>query len=473
MELEIRVSEQTVGAYNECQTLFLKLAAMTKEDRDDEYRKYQWMFPKLDTTKRIVNLDDQLGNRKDYKDKFREMFFIVCRQMFHPAHLGLCSYSLFQKNCVSSPERKNTSDRYSQKVILSLGMMGYLTKIRSNYSNSKGNSNHGIIFEVDKVKLNRWNTELNLLEPIERKDVSLNDTPEWRWGDQFQTIMEIKVDPHYLGIAKQFLSDFYRYEQEKGVCLMRDKKFWANDSLVKIGDKSSYDIFAKHKVDDYGGRFYTTFSGLRKEIRHHCITIDDEHFKEVDIAQAQPTFLGLWVKQEYGKDTEWLKHCLDGNFYEWVKKVVGTKFKRDDVKRWIMIYLYSYDDEKAEIMRKKKHKRGYWWFERKFNMYLAKNEPVIYEIIQWHKKNPEWNAKTKKFRNDLSRKLVRMEVDYIKYCLSMLPPKMRILTIHDCISTKGSCAELVKEVMEQCSLKLFGLKIKLKIENGEPLGKTV
>lgn len=470
MELELLVSEQTSSAYDECLQLISRLSVMTQEERKVEYEKYQWMFPKC---RRLVTLDDQLTNRLDYKRKFKEWFFVVCRYMFYPTHMGECSYSIFQDRCVAADGKKNTSERYAQKVILSLGMMGYLTKIKMNYSNCSKGNNHGIIFEVDLLKLHQWNKELNVKVKIERADVNLDDCKDWKWKEQFHTIMDIKVDPYYLSKAKGFLADFNQYEKDNDVRLKRGKKFCANEALVSIGCKSSYDVVANHTTDNYGGRFYTPMTQLRKELRHNCITLDMERLCEVDIASAQPTFLGLYVKDNVGLSTEWLQHCLNGDFYKWIKKISGTKVNRSRVKEYVMHYLYSYDDKVADEAHNKEYKRGYWRFERKLNEYLQQYEPTIYKKVQWHKTHPEWDADKKKWRNSLSRDLVKMEVEYIKHCLSMLPTDVKFYTIHDCICCKQSDAEVVKHIMEQSSLELYGLKIRLKVENNEPMKVAV
>ena len=127
-----------------------------------------------------------------------------------------------------------------------------------------------------------------------------------------------------------------------------------------------------------------------------------------------------------------------------------------------------YDDATADKAHTKEYKRGYWRFERRLNNYLEQNEPTIYSKIQYHKTHPEWDADKKKWRNTLSRDLVKKEVEYIQHCLSMLPQGVKFYTIHDCICCKQSDAELVKQKMEESSLELYGLVIRLKIENNEP-----
>lgn len=463
MVIELRVSEQTKAAYSESLELISRLSLLSEEERKVEYGKYQWMFPK---SKRFITLDDQLGSRQDYRRKFREWFFVVSKYIFLPTHMGECCYSIFQERFVAADgEKKPNSDRYSQKVILALGMLGYLTKIKCNYSNcSKGNK-HGMVFEVDMLKLNQWNQELNFVEKIERDDVELEDCADWRWKDQYHTIMDVKADAKYLEKSIKNIADFHQYEEDNKEKLKRDIKFCVWESLVNLSNKSSYDIIARHKEDDYGGRFYTLMTNLKKIVRHHCIKIDNERIAEVDVSSAQPTFLGLFIKEKYGADSEWLNHCIRGDFYEWVKEICRTKVDRSKVKEYIMHYLYSYDNEYAEKAHSKVWKKGYWRFERKLNEYLEKNEPIIFDKIQWHKKNAEKDEKKKKMRNSLSRDLVKMEVKYIKYCISKLPPNFKFYTIHDCICCKRSDADFVRKIMEESSKELYNLTINLKIEN--------
>ena len=59
----------------------------------------------------------------------------------------------------------------------------------------------------------------------------------------------------------------------------------------------------------------------------------------------------------------------------------------------------------------------------------------------------------------------RVEVDYIKACLAMLPEDMKFYTIHDAICVRESDGAKVKEVMEQVSMQMYGVKISVKIEN--------
>ena len=61
----------------------------------------------------------------------------------------------------------------------------------------------------------------------------------------------------------------------------------------------------------------------------------------------------------------------------------------------------------------------------------------------------------------------KVEVEFIKTCLSKLPEDMLFYTIHDAICVKQADGEIVKETMEKVSLELYGEKISVKIENAD------
>ena len=59
----------------------------------------------------------------------------------------------------------------------------------------------------------------------------------------------------------------------------------------------------------------------------------------------------------------------------------------------------------------------------------------------------------------------KVEVEFIKTCLSKLPEEMLFYTIHDAICVKKSDGEKVKEIMQDVSMELYGEKVGIKVEN--------
>ena len=106
---------------------------------------------------------------------------------------------------------------------------------------------------------------------------------------------------------------------------------------------------------------------------------------------------------------------------------------------------------------------------------MKDNETAVYDIIEHHKRHPSWSEKSwtdswrkrrkGKWCSVLPVEMQRMEVDYIKACLAMLPADMKFYTIHDAICVRESDGVKVKEAMEQVSMEMYGVKISVKIEN--------
>jgi hypothetical protein len=241
---------------------------------------------------------------------------------------------------------------------------------------------------------------------------------------------------------------------------------------------------------EYAGRFYSPMTNMEGEHRHKYIRLDGELVTEVDISSAQPTFLGILMYQKYGLKTTWLKKCLEGQFYEWIQEETNTQEDRDTIKKWMMQFMYScyqpnkgkdYDKPHKPTYEFRKTDDPYLCFQQRLNWFLKKDEPVIYKMIDWFKRHPEYrkdkplyqtylddkgkDRKKKlgegKWCSMLSYYLVKMEVEYIKRCIHSLPEDMKFWTIHDCICVKESDSLRVKEIMEQVSREMFGEEITL------------
>ena len=104
------------------------------------------LFPK---SKEVVNLDDQISGRQDYLHKFKRSFYIIGNSFFSTNHLG--DYN--QEEFIRKTGYK--SQRYPQKVILALSLMGYITNLFRSYSVG----HHGYQYEVDYWKFKKWDKE--------------------------------------------------------------------------------------------------------------------------------------------------------------------------------------------------------------------------------------------------------------------------------------------------------------------------
>ena len=326
--------------------------------------------------------------------------------------------------------------------------------------------------------------------------------PDWLSERQYESICSVTVEKDGIRDSSDWMfkwDDFIEYYNQGDQEKEETDSQWI--SYQRLRD------LALHKVggclddsvrDDgrqpYAGRFYSTMTTIKKEDRHHYLRLDGELVTEVDVSSAQPTFLGILMYRKTGVKTTWLEKCLEGQFYEWIAEKTNTQEERDTIKKWMMQFMYScyqpnkgkdYDKPHKPTYEFRKTDDPYLCFQQRLNRFLKKEEPGIYKMIDWFKRNPEYrkdkplyqsyqddqgkDRKKKtgsgKWCSELSKYLVKMEVEYIKNCLSRLPQDMKFWTIHDCICVKESDSLKVKEIMEQVSREMYGVTIRLKREN--------
>lgn len=253
--------------------------------------------------------------------------------------------------------------------------------------------------------------------------------------------------------------------------------------------------------------------------KNGTLQINGEGFCEVDLSSLHPTLFGLYVKNEFPDiRSRWIEHCLKGDFYEWViditgignftverlikelESIVGVYIWRDDddrktmknkvskhkelietmkkirsddphvlfrpvVKQWMMEFLFS---RFSMTSTEKSGDTIYKQFCHNLCMYLKEQEPYIFEKLVWFRSKRNLVPKKKdpsKMTSQLPLILQREEVRYIKRCLKRLDPEVEYLyTVHDCVGCLVSDGEKVKRVMEDVSLDMYGVVLKLKIE---------
>lgn len=494
------------------------LSSMNKTERMELYDDYRWMFssgckmPDLESL--IIGVDPRVNA---FRLKFRDWFFVVCNYSFNPYHFGQTSYSHFLNDPYWNGAKSKGNKVYPQRVILLLGMLGIFTGVKTNYLHIGDKTmDHGREYYVDVDKLKEWTSsctgpnndfsEPDLSSSIDETWVMVSSTDSdfdysfldgedeasrrsWNlYGDwfsmrQYETISSISVIQECYERAQQFIGSctYKMLDAVKDKDKKKDLrgKYRNCQWLVNLYEGN----VGCCKVDDKGGRFYSMMVGMGKEFRRNCLTMDGERIVEVDVSSSQPTLLGLKVKRDTGITTEWLQHCLNGDFYEWVKKLTDVKVDRSKVKKYIMRFLFScygsnlsktYDGEHFPPDTKT-YKTGYRKFEHRLTSYLKDNMPEVYDLIEHHKRHPYWVEKSwtdnwrkkrkGKWCSSLPVEMQRVEVEYIKACLSKLPEDMKFYTIHDAVCVRESDGAKVKEVMEQVSMDMYGVKISVKIEN--------
>ena len=519
MKVNIVTNRRIERLYEEYMTLIDGLKAMTKEERVELYSKMtKTLFPHAE---KVVDLEDQLNEeRKDYQRKFKEWFFVVCNWTFCGANFGETCFELFKKEIVKkSKTDKRSSKVYAHKVILALGLIGVLEGVKDNYSHSRDGA-HGYNY---KVNLFRW---AELMKGVSRGSVALpldieidwTGYEDWYGERQFETIKSMTVEPKVYEQAKTYLEKFDDYFFTTTLKADEKKhltdKWFAAKSLSAIAEHNNYFMLRhsddgedndEEKLIHNAGRYYTCLTNMQGNVRREALRIDGEQVVEVDVSSAQPTMLGLLLRERHPNvKSAWLSHCEKGDFYEWVgRMVLGrviTKEERKVIKLLVMRMLYT-----SKKPNEKQDKTPFKWYLKKYlaetnpskrerledgglfrtfdfiiMSYLKANEPGLYKLVYEartnlktvKRKKPTAAGRATKKRNDLSIKMTEMEVKYIKAVLKAIAPDVQhFYTIHDCIGCKESDAEKVKQAMLAVGKEMFGATLNVKLESS--LGETI
>ena len=519
MKINVRVNQRIERLYEEYMTLVEDLRVKTKEERMELYDGMtKTLFPHAT---KMVDLEDQLNEeRKDYQRKFKEWFLVVCNWTFSGANFGETCFELYKKEIVKKSKRdKRSSKVYAHKVILALGLMGLLEKVKENYSHSK-DSSHGYQYKVD------WFKWAELMKGVSKDNVSMSldievdwtGYEDWYGERQYETITSMIVEPKIYEKAKTYLENYDDYFFSTTLKADEKKhltdKWFAARSLTAIAEHDTYHMLRhsddsedndEEKMIHNAGRYYTCLTNMQGEARREALRIDGEPVVEVDISSAQPAMLGLLLRERYPYvRSAWLAHCEKGDFYEWIGRMaIGrgiTEEERKVIKLLVMRMLYT-----AIKPTEAQDETPFWWYLKTYlkekdaskkehlatgklfktfdfiiMSYLKAEEPKLYELVYEHRTNlkevkrrkPTAKGKTTKKRNNLSISMTEMEVKYIKACLKAIAPDvLYFYTIHDCIGCRASDAEKVKEIMVAVGKELFGATLNVKLESRT--GKTI
>lgn len=518
MKVNVRVIEKVERLYEEYMTLVEDLRVKTKEERMELYDGMtRTLFPHAT---KMVDLEDQLNEeRKDYQRKFKEWFLVVCNWTFSSAHFGETCFELYKKEVIKKSKKdKQSSKIYAHKVILALGLMGLLEKVKENYSHSK-DSSHGYQYKVD------WFKWAELMKGVSKDNVSMSldievdwtGYEDWYGERQYETITSMTVEPKIYEKAKTYLETYDDYFFSTTLKADEKKhltdKWFAARAICAIAEHDTYHML-RHSDDSEdnddekmiynAGRYYTCLTNMHSEIRRE-LRIDGEPIVEVDISSAQPAMLGLLLRERYPNvKSSWLEHCEKGDFYEWIgQMVLGRKITTEErkvIKVLIMRMLYT-----AQRPTEQQDETPFWWYLKTYlqekdtskrenlatgklfksfdfiiMFYLKAEEPALYKLVYdartnlktVKRKKPTAAGRRTKKRNNLSIMMTEMEVKYIKACLKAIASDIKYFyTIHDCIGCKASDAERVKQAMLAVGKDMFNATLNIKLESSS--GETI
>ena len=518
MKVKIITNRRIERLYEEYMTLIDGLKGKTKDERFELYESMtKRLYPHAE---KVVDLEDQLNeNRKDYSRKFKEWFFVICKSSFSNGRFGETCFELYKKEIVKKSKTDKCSSKiYAHKVILALGLMGLLEKVKENYSHSKENP-HGYQYKVDYFKwfeLIKGVSKGNVAIPLDI-EVDWTGYEDWYGERQFETIKSMTVEPKLYEQAKSYLERYDEYFFTTTLKADEKKhftdKWFAARAVCAIAEHDTYHML-RHSDDSEdnddekliynAGRYYTCLTNMHNEIRKE-LRIDGEPVVEVDISAAQPTMLGLLLRERYPDiRSAWLEHCEKGDFYEWIGSIaLGRKItpeERKVIKLLIMRMLYiaqkpteKKDNASFETYLKKyikeknpskKENLGKGKLFKSFDFivmnYMKAKEPVLYKMVydartnlkKVRRRKATAAGRTTKMRNNLSILMTEMEVQYMKRVLAVIAPNVKhFYTIHDCIGCRASDAEKVKQTMLAIGKEMFDATLNIKLESSS--GETI
>ena len=278
MKVEIVVNRRIERLYEEYMTLLEDLRGKTKEERFELYESMtKTLYPHA---KKVVDLEDQLNEeRKDYQRKFKEWFFVICKSSFSNGRFGETCFELYKKEIVKKSKKDKCSSKiYAHKVILALGLMGLLEKVKENYSHSKENP-HGYQYKVDYFKwfeLMKGVSKGNVALPLDI-EVDWSEYEDWYGERQFETIKSMTVEPKLYEQAKSYLE---RYDEYFFTTTLKENekkhftdKWFAARAVCAIAEHDTYHML-RHSDDSEdnddekmihnAGRYYTCCHFLKQ-----------------------------------------------------------------------------------------------------------------------------------------------------------------------------------------------------------------
>lgn len=236
-------------------------------------------------------------------------------------------------------------------------------------------------------------------------------------------------------IKEKLIKDLFRVEIDKNAAIdWCDTNLEKNSmpylsnimSITKISSGQIYYSFDKY------GRFHTNFTNLKKEIRNQFLSINKNKTAEIDIANSQPFFMWLLMKDSgYGDLDNFKYDVLNGIIYNKVAEMMNCTRKEAKVKVYAVMFGRNIGSE--------------------WDLCFKKLYPNVYNWIL--------NFKTEcKSYKSLAQKLQKTESDFI---FGYVIPKIiewknvSIITIHDSIVFEDIYKDKIEEIFENCKKQII------------------
>ncbi|MCH5240301.1 MAG: hypothetical protein J1F38_08750 [Muribaculaceae bacterium] len=352
---------------------------------------------------------------------------------------------------------------------------------------------------------------------------------DWLVEKQLNTISKINIDTkEYKRLMKEREDMVF---DDSFIACHKKKELNNLNMLYRLYHKSKSAFHIT--IDGEEGRLYSVMTNLKSIWRKKILHIEGERLCEVDLSSLHPTLFALMILKEHSDiKSEWLNACLRGDFYKWciettnltefspqqiinemsntvnglrINKTASTKKCADKlietiseieygleinttdvyallkpvVKSWIMKLLFSHTKLSSTLKLRTNEKPSiYKIFCNRFLTYLKEQEPVFYETLDYYRTKENLNQSKKNPTKSVSKlpyELQKEEVRFIKECLKNIDNANieYVYTIHDAVGSVASNGCKIKKIMEDTALKVYGVKLHLKLkvsEDYDPLG---
>jgi hypothetical protein len=239
--------------------------------------------------------------------------------------------------------------------------------------------------------------------------------------------------------AKKYIDNHYRKEYTSALNNndLKNKAVYTYDSLI-----TSIAMFKEDSkficVDNKSNRLHYNLTNLSTELRRF-LTVEGETLWNVDIANSQPTFLGLLMKKRKSVDQKevdrYLEVCKQGQFYEYMAELGEVEIDLNDYKQRKTFKKGIFSGVLFDRNRKQLSK----WeqtFEKVF--------PSIFKEVRKIKEK-DYNAMAIMLQKEEATFIFKT-IDSVNKILKGQAP---LLTIHDSIVSTEENIYMVAQIMEE------------------------
>jgi hypothetical protein len=250
-----------------------------------------------------------------------------------------------------------------------------------------------------------------------------------------------KLNPNNKQIYQNMISFFFDLQSAKQILDTIKRPSHSYDvAKISLDKIENNDFF--FTVSGKSGRIFHNYCNMKKELRSCLRDTANMPLVEIDIANSQPFFLSMIVKDFglMGNDVDLYQQlCQDGKLYDYISHKYGLTREKIKKKMWTLFYGKRY--YKKHIL----------------DEIFLKEFPTVYAVII--KKKNESNSE---FAILLQKAEASLMIDTIAPIL--LEKDIKFITVHDSFLVSQKDVDTVKEIMQNCFEERYGIVPMIRIK---------